>query len=147
MSHDIRIKKGLDIKLKGEAEKSTEQAIISNYCTIRPEDFHSVIPKLVAKEGTKVKAGETVFYDKSNEAVKFVSSVLPPIMLSSNGLVPSHFGNAESSSSSSDSPSAASPFGSSFDASTSVSVAPATPSGATTGGAALASGPALSPRR
>ena len=75
MSNDIRIKKGLDIKLKGEAEKSTEQAIISNYCTIRPEDFHSVIPKLVAKEGAKVKAGEMLFYDKSNEAIKFVSPV------------------------------------------------------------------------
>ena len=75
MSNDIRIKKGLNINLKGAADKTTEQAIISNFCTLRPEDFHGVIPKLVAKEGTKVKAGETIFYDKSNEAVKFVSPV------------------------------------------------------------------------
>ena len=75
MSKDIKIKKGLDIKLVGEAEKSVEQAIISNFCTIRPEDFHSVIPKLVAKEGTTLKAGDVIFYDKSNEAVKFVSPV------------------------------------------------------------------------
>ena len=75
MSNDIRIKKGLDIKLKGKAEKATEKAIISNFYTIRPEDFHSVIPKLIAKEGSKLKAGEPVFYDKSNEAVKFVSPV------------------------------------------------------------------------
>lgn len=75
MSNDIKIKKGLNINLKGEAEKTTENAIISNYCTIRPEDFHSIIPKLIAKEGTKVKAGETLFYDKSNEALKFVSPV------------------------------------------------------------------------
>ena len=75
MSNDIRIKKGLDIKLKGKAEKTVEQAIISNYCTVRPEDFHGTIPKLVAKEGTQVKAGETLFYDKSNEAIKFVSPV------------------------------------------------------------------------
>ena len=75
MSNDIRIKKGLDIKLKGEAEKTIEQAIISNYCTIRPEDFHGIIPKLIAKEGTLVKAGETLFYDKSNELIKFVSPV------------------------------------------------------------------------
>ena len=75
MSNDIRIKKGLNINLKGAADKTTEQAIISNYCTIRPEDFHGVIPKLVAKEGTKVKAGETIFFDKANEAVKFVSPV------------------------------------------------------------------------
>ncbi|WP_298239304.1 Na(+)-translocating NADH-quinone reductase subunit A [uncultured Algibacter sp.] len=75
MSNDIRIKKGLDIKLKGEAEKTVEQAIISNYCTIRPEDFHGTIPKLVAKEGAVVKAGETLFFDKSKEVIKFASPV------------------------------------------------------------------------
>ncbi len=75
MSNDIRIKKGLDIKLIGEAEKAVERAIISNYCTIRPEDFHSVIPKLVAKEGTTVTAGGVLFYNKTKEAVKFVSPV------------------------------------------------------------------------
>ena len=75
MSKDIRIKKGLDIKLVGEAEKTTENAIVSNFYYIRPEDFHSIIPKLVAKEGTRVKAGETVFYNKDNEAMKFVSPV------------------------------------------------------------------------
>ncbi len=75
MSKDIKIKKGLDIKLVGEADKSVEQAIISNFCTIRPEDFHSVIPKLVAKEGATLKAGDVIFYDKSNEEVKFVSPV------------------------------------------------------------------------
>ncbi len=75
MSNDIRIKKGLDIKLKGAAEKSSEKAIISNFYTLRPEDFHGVTPKLISKVGTKVKAGEPVFYDKSNENVKFVSPV------------------------------------------------------------------------
>ncbi len=75
MSKDIRIKKGLDIKLVGEAEKTTENAIVSNFYYIRPEDFHSIIPKLVAKEGTRVKAGETLFYNKDIEAMKFVSPV------------------------------------------------------------------------
>ncbi|SDR92883.1 Na+-transporting NADH:ubiquinone oxidoreductase subunit A [Formosa sp. Hel1_31_208] len=75
MSKDIKIKKGLDIKLVGEAEKTVEQAIISNFCTIRPEDFHSVIPKLVAKEGATLQAGDVIFHNKSNEDVKFVSPV------------------------------------------------------------------------
>ena len=75
MSNDIKIKKGLNIKLKGEAEKAIEKAIVSNFYTIRPEDFHGVIPKLIAKEGARLKAGETVFYDKANEDVKFVSPV------------------------------------------------------------------------
>jgi Na+-transporting NADH:ubiquinone oxidoreductase subunit A len=80
MSNDIRIKKGLDIKLKGEAEKTVEEAIISNYFTLKPEDFHGVIPKLISKVGSKVKAGESVFYDKSNENVKFVSPVSGEIL-------------------------------------------------------------------
>lgn len=80
MSNDIRIKKGLDIKLKGEAERTSEQAILSNFYTLRPQDFHGVIPKLISKVGEKVKAGEAVFYDKSNENVKFVSPVSGEIL-------------------------------------------------------------------
>ena len=75
MSNDIRIKKGLDIKLKGEAEKTIETAILSNFYTLRPDDFHGVTPKLISKVGAKVKAGQPVFFDKSNENVKFVSPV------------------------------------------------------------------------
>ncbi|MEC3905508.1 Na(+)-translocating NADH-quinone reductase subunit A [Tamlana sp. 2201CG12-4] len=75
MSKDIRIKKGLDIKLIGEADKTVEQAVVSNYCTVRPEDFHGVIPKLVAKEGATVDAGSTLFFDKANESIKFSSPV------------------------------------------------------------------------
>ena len=75
MSKDIRIKKGLDIKLKGEAEKVTENAISSNVFTLKPEDFHSIIPKLSIKVGTKLKAGESVFYNKANEEMKFPSPV------------------------------------------------------------------------
>ncbi len=75
MSNDIRIKKGLDINLKGEAEKALDNAIISNVYTLRPEDFHSVIPKLSVKVGDKVKAGDSVFFDKSNENIKFASPV------------------------------------------------------------------------
>ena len=75
MSNDIRIKKGLNIKLKGAAEKAKENAVLSNFYVIRPEDFHGVTPKMIVKVGAKVKAGETVFYDKANEAVKFASPV------------------------------------------------------------------------
>lgn len=75
MSNDIRIKKGLDIKLLGEAHKTIENAIISNYCIVHPKDFHSITPKLIAKEGARLKAGETIFYSKVDERVKFVSPV------------------------------------------------------------------------
>ena len=75
MSQDIRIKKGLDIKLKGEAEKVTENAKSSNVYTLKPEDFHSIIPKLSIKVGSKLKAGEAVFFNKANEEMKFPSPV------------------------------------------------------------------------
>lgn len=75
MSQDIRIKKGLDIKLKGKAEKNTENALSSDIITLKPEDFHSIIPKLSVKVGAKLKAGEAIFYNKANENMKFSSPV------------------------------------------------------------------------
>ena len=75
MSKDIKIKKGLTIKLKGEAEKVLSSAPRSRTFAIRPSDFHLITPKMVVKEGGKVQAGDIIFYSKSNEAVKFVSPV------------------------------------------------------------------------
>lgn len=75
MSQDIRIKKGLDIKLKGEAEKVTNKTISNNVYTLKPEDFHSITPKLSVKVGDKLKAGESVFFNKANEYMKFPSPV------------------------------------------------------------------------
>ena len=75
MSKDIKISKGLDIKLVGQAELTTETAILSNFYVVRPEDFHLVTPKLVVKEGEKVKAGSALFFDKANESIKFASPV------------------------------------------------------------------------
>jgi len=75
MSNDIRIKKGLDIKLVGEAALTKSDAIKSNFYSIKPEDFHGLTPKLLVKVGKKVKAGEPIFYDKSNASIQFVSPV------------------------------------------------------------------------
>src|SRR3970040_728364 len=75
MSKDIHIKKGLDIKLKGEAEKFTENAITSDVYTLIPEDFKIKIPKLSVKVGAQLKAGEAVFYNKTDEEMKFPSPV------------------------------------------------------------------------
>lgn len=75
MSKDIRIKKGLDLKLKGEAEKSISEVARSKVYAIKPSDFHGVTPKMTLKEGAAVKAGEVIFYSKNDEAVKFVSPV------------------------------------------------------------------------
>jgi Na+-transporting NADH:ubiquinone oxidoreductase subunit A len=75
MSKDIRIKKGLDIKLVGEAEKTTTNISLSSVYAIKPEDFHGITPKLLAKEGVNVKAGQALFYDKNDERILFPSPV------------------------------------------------------------------------
>ena len=75
MSKDIRIKKGLDIKLVGEANKVTTELSLGSVFAVKPDDFHGVIPKILAKEGTEVKAGEALFYNKSDERILFPSPV------------------------------------------------------------------------
>jgi Na+-transporting NADH:ubiquinone oxidoreductase subunit A len=75
MSKDIRIKKGLDIKLKGKAEKVISVASRSKVFAINPSDFQGVIPKLTVKVGDKIKAGEPIFFSKKMEEIKFTSPV------------------------------------------------------------------------
>ena len=75
MSKDIRIKKGLNINLVGEAEQTTSKAVLSNVYAINLEDFHGVTPKMLVKQGAKVKTGEALFYNKNCEDILFVSPV------------------------------------------------------------------------
>ena len=75
MSKDIKIKKGLTINLKGEAEKILSSAPRSRTFVIRPSDFHLITPKMVVREGERIMAGDTIFYSKINELIKFVSPV------------------------------------------------------------------------
>jgi Na+-transporting NADH:ubiquinone oxidoreductase subunit A len=75
MSRTIKLRKGLDIKLIGEADKVKSQIDTASSFAIKPPDFHGLIPKMAVKAGEKVKAGSVIFFDKYNEAVKIVSPV------------------------------------------------------------------------
>lgn len=75
MSRTIKLRKGLDIKLIGEADKVKSQIDTSSTFAIKPPDFHGLIPKMAVKAGEKVKAGTVIFFDKYNEAVKIVSPI------------------------------------------------------------------------
>ncbi|WP_224483606.1 Na(+)-translocating NADH-quinone reductase subunit A [Robertkochia aurantiaca] len=75
MSNDIKIRRGLDIKLKGVAEKKISEAPRSKNYAIKPTDFHYVTPKMVLKEGAQVKAGDTIFFSKYSDRVKFSAPV------------------------------------------------------------------------
>lgn len=75
MSSDIKIKKGLTIRLKGESDKVLSNAPRSRTFAIRPGDFHLITPKMSIREGAKIEAGDAIFYSKSKEPVRFVSPV------------------------------------------------------------------------
>lgn len=74
MSKTITIKKGLNINLQGEAEKTITE-IESGLYAIKPIDFNGVFPKLLVHEGDKVKAGTHLFFDKYRDNIKFSSPV------------------------------------------------------------------------
>jgi len=75
MSVITKIKKGYDIKLQGEAiKKIIDKTDCRNY-SIKPGDFKGIRPKLLVKEGDKVKAGTAIFFSKDNEKIQFTSPV------------------------------------------------------------------------
>ncbi len=75
MSTDIKIKKGLNIKLKGVANQEISTANRSKTFAIDPSNFHGTLPKLSVKEGDKVNVGDTVYYAKNNEKIKFAKFI------------------------------------------------------------------------
>lgn len=75
MARTIAIKKGKDIKLVGEAEKTLVQATNPDVVAIKPPDFIGMTPKMLLKEGAEVKAGTPIFYEKTNDRIVFTSPV------------------------------------------------------------------------
>ena len=75
MSQSVRIRRGLNINLLGEADKVYASVKNHNIYAIKPTDFHGLTPKLFAKVGDKVLAGSVIFFDKYNEKIKFCSPV------------------------------------------------------------------------
>lgn len=71
----IKIKKGLDIKLLGEASKKFSALSLPETFAIKPTDFIGLHPKLLVHESDTVQAGTPLFYDKGNEGIKFCSPV------------------------------------------------------------------------
>lgn len=70
----IKIRKGLDIHIEGEATKQLEK-FEPMFCALKPTDFIGVLPKLHVAEGDNVKIGSVLFHDKNNEKTVFTSPV------------------------------------------------------------------------
>ncbi len=75
MSDVIKLRNGLDIRLKGKAETVYGQASEPELYAIKPTDFWGLKPKMAVKEGDKVQAGDVLFFDKQCPEIKFVSPV------------------------------------------------------------------------
>ncbi len=75
MGQPIKIRKGLNIRLIGEAEKTMQAFPVAKDFALKPTDFHGVRPGVFVKAGDEVKVGTPVYYNKFNEKVKFCSPV------------------------------------------------------------------------
>ncbi len=75
MSVSVKLKKGFDLKIKGVAGKKITADYTPSFYGISPSDFPGFVPKLAVKQGDKVGAGSTIFYDKKNPEIKVSSPV------------------------------------------------------------------------
>lgn len=75
MPQTIKLKKGLDIHLQGKPEKVKLSVSPNGKYALIPDGFEGITPKVVVKEGDKVKAGDFLFVDKKHPEMGFSAPV------------------------------------------------------------------------
>ena len=75
MAKTIKISKGLDIKIDGEAVLEISSTKPASVIEINPDHYHGITPKMLVKGGEAVKAGSPLFFNKNYETMNFVSPV------------------------------------------------------------------------
>ena len=75
MSKIIKLCKGLDIRLQGEAQKTIVDAPLASEYAVSPLDFEGIVPKMLVKVGDTVEAGSPLFFDKKRPEILFTSPV------------------------------------------------------------------------
>ena len=75
MSNVIKLRKGLDLPLKGAAQQQKLPVTPTGLYALVPDDFVGVVPKVLVREGDHVLAGEPLFANKQCEEVTFASPV------------------------------------------------------------------------
>lgn len=75
MANVIKLRKGLNINLKGRAAETKLTIGTAEEYALVPDDFVGITPKLSVKEGDVVKAGDALFVNKNCPEVKFASPV------------------------------------------------------------------------
>lgn len=69
----FKLRKGLDIHLKGKADKVTVKIEPGDAVALSPASFPGITPKVVVHEGDRVKAGDILFVNKQYPSVGFSS--------------------------------------------------------------------------
>ena len=75
MIRRIKLKKGLDLRLQGQASLAASTLPAEGIYSVMPDDFNGFSPRPVVKEGDSVKAGEPLFVSKDCPELKVVSPV------------------------------------------------------------------------
>ena len=75
MEQTIKLRKGLNLRLEGEAQKVVRQSAASAEVAVCPPDFTGLVPKLLVREGDEVQAGQAVLTDKATERINIPSPV------------------------------------------------------------------------
>ncbi len=75
MPEPVKIRKGLDIRLKGGVQGGSHDLPAADRFSIHPTDFHGLVPRMAVKAGAEVKVGDVLFTDKKNPDIKFVSGL------------------------------------------------------------------------
>ncbi len=85
MSKVIKLKKGLDIKLKGVAERRMIDLPPAAVCGVAPSDFPGLTPKLLVQPGERVEAGSALFFDKKRPEILVTSPVSGTVLAVNRG--------------------------------------------------------------
>lgn len=85
--HVVRLDRGFDIPLEGAVESTDVVDAAVNTFALKPTDFRGIapIPKLLVEVGATVKAGDPLFFDKSNEAIKYAAPVSGEVIAINRG--------------------------------------------------------------
>ncbi len=80
--------KGYDIPMEGAPADTIDESVAANRYAMMPPDFHGLvpIPKVIVEEGDTVKAGDTIFYDKKLDRIKFAAPVSGEVIEIKRGL-------------------------------------------------------------
>lgn len=85
MTRVIKLRQGLNLNLAGAAKREKISVAAGKTFALQPSSFVGVKPKVVVKEGDKIKAGDALFINKDFPEVKFASPVSGTVVLVERG--------------------------------------------------------------